>query len=308
MVLWRNLSIQILINDGSAKFTGNVQPCKINLLRIDLDDCPRLTDFSSFKNCNIYDLTVSCHTPNKLSIDFNGLNIKNELIFYGYYGYTGKNTHELTVTGKYDANNIQIHFLKVYGLPQKISGRLHDNEGLSWWNNDIQSIGEKLVFGIPKETFKEIYDAITSKNTKLPKLNMASFDTNGWSYYFNNSKDMLIALQAGYMRKVDSAHGTGEMCPGFNSYELEFKTNVDGEYILKQWLDNKGYKLINDYDLKPTNMDKMLHTQQNRIFHVFDKKDKIVATYHPLSSLSNNTVPYIISTDKNIIDEIKNIK
>lgn len=295
----------LFINAGSAKFVGNVQPCKINLLHLDLDSCPRLSDFGSFKNCNIYDLTVSCHNLNKRSIDFDGLNIKNQLTFYGYYGNTGKNTHELIVTGKYNANDIRIQFLKVRGLPQKISGRLYDGEGLSWWDNDIKSIDEKLVFGVSKELFKEVYDVLTSKNFKFPKFNKAQFDIAGTGYEFNNPKDLSIAMQAGYMRLVNRYHyENSQMYPEYKSYELQFKNNIEGESVLKQWLDKKGYKLINDIDFKPTNMSKMLHTQQIRVFHILDKNDKLVASYYPLLSIHDNP-PYIISTDKNIIDEIK---
>jgi hypothetical protein len=298
----------LLIKDGSAKFVGNVQPCKINLLHLDLDSCPRLSDFSPFKNCNIYDLTISYHNLNKHSIDFDGLNIKNELKFYGYYGHTGKNTHELTVTGKYNANDIKIAFLKVRGLPQKISGRLYDGEGLSWWDNDIKSIDEKLTFGVSKELFKEVYDVVTSKNFKFPKFNKTQFDIAGTGYEFNNPKDLSIAMQAGYMKLVNRYHyENSQMYPEFKYYELQFKNNIEGESVIKQWLDKKGYKLINDIDFKPTNMSKMLHTQQIRVFHILDKNDKLVASYYPLLSIHDNP-PYIISTDINIIDEIKNIK
>ena len=298
----------LLINSGSAKFIGNVQPCTINALHLDLDDCPNMTDFSSFKNCNIYYLIVSCHNFNKHSINFDGLNIKNELKFNGYYGYTGKNTHELTVTGKYDADDITIQFLKIQGLPQKIPGTLRDNAGLSWWNNDIKSIGEKFVFSVSKELFKEVYDIVTSKNIKLPKFNKAQIDVVGIGYVFNNPKELSIAMQAGYMRLVNKYHfENSQMYPEFKSHMLQFKNNIEGEYTLKYWLDKKGYKLINDYDLKPTNMRRKLHEQSSRTFHILDKNDKIVATYHPLLSIHDNP-PYIISTDKNIIDEIKNIK
>lgn len=298
----------LYIVNGRAKFVGDVQPYKINLLYLDLDDCPGLSDLSPFKNCDIYDLSISCHQQNKRSIDLNGLNIKNELKFTGYYGYTGKNTHELIVTGKYNVNDdIRIQFLKVHGLPQKISGCLYDNTGLSWWDNDIKSIDEKLIFGVSKELFKEVYDIVTSKNVKLPKFNKAQFDIAGIGYEFNNPKELSIAMQAGYMRLVNKYHyENSQMYPEYKSYELQFKNNIEGEYTLKQWLDKKGYKLFNDYDLKPANMNKMLHEQNSRTFHILDKNDKIVASYYPLLSIHDNP-PHIISTDKNVIDEIKKI-
>lgn len=299
----------LYIVNGKAKSVGDTQPYKINLLYLDLDDCPNLSDLSPFKDCNIYDLSISCHHHNKRSIDFNGLNIKHELKFSGYYGHAGKNTHEIIVTGKYNVNDdIRIQFLKVRGLPQKISGCLYDNAGLSWWDNDIKSIGEKLIFGVSKELFKEVYDIVTSKNFKLPKFNKAQIDVAGTGYVFNNPKELSIAMQAGYMRLVNKYHyENSQMYPEYKSYELQFKNNIEGEYILKQWLDKNGYKLFNDYDLKPANMNKMLHEQNSRTFHILDKKDKIVASYYPLLSIHDNP-PHIISTDKNIIDEIKNIK
>lgn len=297
----------LYIVNGRAKFVGDMQPYKINLLYLDLDDCPNLSDLSPFKDCNIYDLSISCHHNNKHSIDFDGLNIKNELKFNGYYGYTGKNTHELTVTGKYDANDIIIQFLKIQGLPQKISGILRDNTGLSWWNNDIKSIDEKLVFGVSKELFKEVYDIVTSKNFKLPKFNKAQIDVAGIGYVFNNPKELSIAMQAGYMRLINKYHfENSQMYPEFKSHMLQFKNNIEGEHILKQWLDKKGYKLINDFDLEPANMKRMLHEQGSRTFHILDKNDKIVASYYPLLSIHDNP-PHIISTDKNVIDEIKKI-
>jgi hypothetical protein len=296
----------LYIVNGRAKFVGDMQPYKINLLYLDLDDCPNLSDLSPFKDCDIYDLSISCHQQNKRSIDFNGLNIKNELKFSGYYGHAGKNTHEIIVTGKYNVNDdIRIQFLKVHGLPQKISGCLHDNAGLSWWDNDIKSIGEKLIFGVSKDLFKEVYNIVTSKNFKLPKFNKAQFDIAGTGYVFNNPKELSIAMQAGYMRLVNKYHyENSQMYPEYKSYDLQFKNNIEGEYILKQWLDKNGYKLFNEYDLKPANMNKMLHEQNSRTFHILDKNDKIVASYYPLLSIHDNP-PHIISTDKNIIDEIK---
>ena len=162
----------------------------------------------------------------------------------------------------YNVNDdIRIQFLKVRGLPQKISGSLYDNVGLSWWDNDIKSIGEKLIFGVSKDLFKEVYNIVTSKNFKLPKFNKAQFDIAGTGYEFNNPKELSIAMQAGYMRLVNKYHyENSQMYPEYKSYELQFKNNIDGESVLKTWLDKKGYKLINDIDFKPTNMSKMLHT------------------------------------------------